>query len=68
MSAPGGETQTLEPRPRPAIWVVADAAKPLGKCLSSLGFLAVVSKHEQEGSRGPGYFSRMVLVLVTTSP
>lgn len=28
MSDPAGETHTLEPRPRPATWIVAVAVKP----------------------------------------
>ena len=51
MRAPGGATQTLEPRPRPAIWVVAVAVKPGGRCLRSLGFLGEVS-----GYGGSRYF------------
>ena len=39
ISEPGGETQTFEPRPRPATWVVAVAVKPLGRLLSRVGFL-----------------------------
>lgn len=38
---PGGETQTLEPRPRPAIWVVAVAVKPVSRCFRRKGFLCV---------------------------
>lgn len=38
--APAGDTQTFEPRPLPATWVVAVAVNPLGKLRSSLGFLA----------------------------
>jgi len=36
---PAGETQTLEPRPRPATWTVAEAVKPVGRWRSSLVFL-----------------------------
>lgn len=39
ISAPAGDTQTFDPRPRPATWVVALAVKPLGSLRSSLGFL-----------------------------
>lgn len=38
-SEPGGATQTLDPRPRPAICVVAVKTKPVGSLLLSLGFL-----------------------------
>ncbi len=31
MSDPAGETHTLEPRPRPATWMVAVAVKPAGR-------------------------------------
>ncbi len=40
---PGGETQTFEPRPRPATWVVAVMVKPGGKVERSFGFLRWVS-------------------------
>jgi hypothetical protein len=40
---PAGETQTLEPRPRPATWVVAVAVKPAGRFESNFAFLLLVS-------------------------
>lgn len=43
MSIPGGAIQTLEPRPRPATWVVAETVKPLGSFGMSLGFLLHVN-------------------------
>lgn len=43
MRQPGGETQTFDPRPRPATWVVAVTVKPGGKVERSLGFLSSVS-------------------------
>lgn len=67
---PAGETQTLEPRPRPATWVVAVTVKPSGTLERSFGFLGpIVSKefHELQSMDG-SYFSSKVLVLVTTSP
>lgn len=36
---PAGDTQTLEPRPRPATWVVAVNVKPVGRFESSFVFL-----------------------------
>lgn len=36
---PAGETQTLEPRPRPATWVVAVSVKPSGRLVKSFIFL-----------------------------
>ena len=40
---PAGETQTLEPRPRPASCVVAVNVKPVGRFESSFGFLHLIS-------------------------
>jgi hypothetical protein len=39
MSPPGGATQTLVPRPRPATCVEAENVKPVGSFDISLGFL-----------------------------
>jgi hypothetical protein len=36
---PAGDTQTLDPRPRPATWTVAVAVKPFGSRERSLVFL-----------------------------
>ncbi len=36
---PAGETQTLEPRPRPATCTVAEAVKPVGRWWSNRVFL-----------------------------
>lgn len=38
---PAGETQTFEPRPRPATWVVAVNVKPVGRLERSFVFLVV---------------------------
>lgn len=43
MRQPSGASQTLEPRPRPATWVVAAMVKPVGSLERSLGFLEIVS-------------------------
>jgi hypothetical protein len=51
MREPGGETQILEPRPRPASWVVAVKVVPVGR-----------------RRRRRVFFSRRLLVEVTTSP
>ena len=40
---PAGETQTLDPRPRPATWVVAVNVKPGGSLDRSLVFLGIVN-------------------------
>lgn len=40
---PGGETQTFDPRPRPATWMAATAVRPLGSLESSFGFLTNMS-------------------------
>lgn len=42
--APAGETQTFDPRPLPATWVVAVAVNPFGKLRRSRGFLVEVSQ------------------------
>lgn len=42
ISAPAGEIQTLEPRPRPATWTVAVAVNPFGKRWSNFMFLDVM--------------------------
>ena len=39
MRDPAGDTHTLEPRPRPATWIVAVAVKPWGSRRSSWVFL-----------------------------
>lgn len=39
---PKGETQTLEPRPRPATCVVAVKVKPAGSLESSFEFLGII--------------------------
>lgn len=39
ISDPAGETQTLDPRPRPATCTVAVAVNPFGRRERSLGFL-----------------------------
>jgi hypothetical protein len=41
---PAGETQTLDPRPRPAIWVVAVNVNPFGTRVRSFEFLGSVRK------------------------
>lgn len=41
---PTGETQTLEPRPRPAVCSDASAVKPVGRASSSLWFLSAGGK------------------------
>ena len=38
---PAGETQTFEPRPLPATWVVAAKVRPTGRLESNFGFLFV---------------------------
>lgn len=43
MRQPSGASQTFEPRPRPATWVVAARVKPVGSLERSFGFLGVVS-------------------------
>src|SRR4051812_48603322 len=71
MSAPCGDTQTLEPRPRPATWVVAVKVKPVGSVARSFGFLWLLSQHSilsVHSGAVEAHFSRTVLVLVTTSP
>jgi len=40
---PAGETQTLDPRPRPATWVVAVSVNPVGSLDRSFGFLCFIS-------------------------
>ena len=68
---PAGDTQTFEPRPRPATWTVAEAVKPVGRWRSSCVFLFTVGQRMVllEFCRFERtYFSSMVLVLVTTSP
>jgi hypothetical protein len=64
---PAGETQTFDPRPRPATWVVAVNVNPLGKWVRSFEFLELISKSLNEIAKNT-YFSNMVFVLVTTSP
>ena len=43
INEPAGETQTFEPRPLPATWVVVVAVNPVGRCRRSLVFLASLS-------------------------
>jgi hypothetical protein len=81
MREPAGEAQTLDPRPRPEIWVLAVAVKPVGRVQRMELFLLI------EGNQSfvnvilfpfihvtvlvdlwRTYFSRIVDVLVTTSP
>lgn len=67
MRDPAGDTHTLEPRPRPATWVVAVAVKPWGSRRRSWVFLysSEISYHRENIGT---YFSKIVLVLVITSP
>ncbi len=46
---PAGDTQTFEPRPRPANWVVAVNVKPVGRFESSFAFLQIISKDRPIG-------------------
>jgi hypothetical protein len=48
---PAGETQTFEPRPRPATCVVAVNVKPVGMLESNLVFLRMVNFWPAEKER-----------------
>lgn len=67
INAPAGDTQTFDPRPRPAICTVATAVKPVGRWPRSLVFLDRVNLWISV-AKVSTYFSRRVFVLVTTSP
>lgn len=68
MRDPAGETQTLAPRPRPAICAVAVAVNPCGNWRSSFIFLLFVRAFHLIEIESKAYFSRIVFVLVNTSP
>lgn len=67
ISDPAGDTQTFEPRPRPATCVVAVKHVPAGRWELTLRFLPAVSVCVQGLMDDVIYFSRRVFVLVTTS-
>lgn len=49
---PAGETQTFDPRPRPATCVVAVSVKPVGRLESNLIFLSRVNFWPSMEERG----------------
>ena len=54
-SAPIGDTQTLDPRPRPATWSVATAVKPLGRRCRSSKFLIISVRYNLGFNTRGGY-------------
>lgn len=55
MRDPGGATQTLAPRPRPATWVVAANVKPVGRVDRRLWFLGRLGVVCFENGRTEGH-------------